>query len=143
MRSGLIFAFVLTSGIIALSLLLHAGNAAADTQSQRIYAAGDLILRADHIWIALWDLDVPDVGDAASNCAKNKISLKEGYTLALDGVYQKMIPATEGMGEGSVSIANFSVSRNNAGTNEGITGFEAALSITIIMAVYLIGWKRR
>ena len=49
MRSGLKFAFVLTSGILALSLLLLAGGAgaAADMHSQRIYAPEDLILRAD------------------------------------------------------------------------------------------------
>lgn len=112
MRSGLIFAFVFTSGIIALSLLLLAGGAAEDTYSQRTYAAGDLILRADRIWIALWDEDVPDVPDAASNCAKNEILLKEGYTLALDGVYHKFIPATEGMENRMVRIANFSLYRD-------------------------------
>lgn len=114
MRSGLKFALVLISVIIVMSILLFAGGAGAamDTYSPRTYAAGDLILRADHIWIALWDPYVQDVGDAASNCAKNAISLKEGYSLAVDGVYQKIIPAPEGMGVGSVSIANFSLYRN-------------------------------
>ncbi len=100
------WALTLALGIIALLLLADGAGAAADTQSQRTYEAGDMILRADHIWIALWDSDVPDVADA-SNCAKNAILLKEGYTLALDAVFQKTIPAT-----GSIRIANFSLFRN-------------------------------
>ncbi len=112
MRSGLKFAFVLTSGIIAMSLLLFAGGAAEDMYSQRTYAAGDLILRADSIMISLWDSDVPDVGDAALFCAKNAILLKEGYTLLLDGVYQENIPATASISEKSIRIAKFSLYRN-------------------------------
>ena len=50
MRSGLKFAFVLTSGIIALSLLLLAGGAAADTSAQRTYTSDIQMVKREKLY---------------------------------------------------------------------------------------------
>ena len=110
MRSGLMRAFVLTSGIIALSLLLYAGSAGADVSSgasYRTYAPGDLILsHEDKVY--LWEKDVPMV---SRECGENMTLLKEGYSFLYGNVDQIYIPASDGTVEEKRS-ANFSLYKN-------------------------------
>lgn len=109
MSKKLIFAAVFTLGITALSLLLLTGSAGAapeGSSSNRTYAAGDLIMAPDKIFLDPWYY-----GDS-QNCIKNTTLLKEGYMLSLDSLNFTTIPAKDGMWGKTIWIANFSLYKN-------------------------------